>query len=164
MTSTHLSSVNDAYLGGSLTIRITAIRESVFHFPFLLPDPRRVGPSSKATGGDNENRLPALLTYLFANTVYRILAIPSNSNSFQLVPATELTIVLFSAEQSRVSFFLRVLSTKYHVHNPFQLNAIRPTTRIRLNEHRIDVIYREILDKTLCIYIYVCAYVCDSWL
>lgn len=95
---------------------------------------------------------------------HRILAIPSNSNSFQLVPATELTIVLFSAEQSRVSFFLRVLSTKYHVHNPFQLNAIRPTTRIRLNEHRIDVIYREILDKTLCIYIYVCAYVCDSWL
>ena len=136
-----------------------------FIFPFfclILVELARHRKQQEGITSPLRESLPALLTYLFANTVYRILAIPSNSNSFQLVPATELTIVLFSAEQSRVSFFLRVLSTKYHVHNPFQLNAIRPTTRIRLNEHRIDVIYREILDKTLCIYIYTCAHTCAT--
>lgn len=68
----------------------------------------------------------------------------------------ELTIVLFSTEQSRVSFFLCVLSTKYHT--PFNsrlIRLIRLTTQIHLNEHRIDVIYREIQDR---LYAYTCIY------
>lgn len=82
MTSTHLSSVNDAYLGGSLTIRITAIRESVFHFPFLLPDPRRVGPSSKATGGDNESF--ARIAPRAPNLSFRKHRLPYSGNTLKL--------------------------------------------------------------------------------
>lgn len=85
MTSTHLSSVNDAYLGGSLTIRITAIRESVFHFPFLLPDPRRVGPSSKATGGELRQTSPLRESAPRApNLSFRKHRLPYSGNTLKL--------------------------------------------------------------------------------
>lgn len=121
-----------------------------FVFPFfclILVELVRHRNQQKRITSPLQESTPYVPNLSFANTLYHILARPSNSNSFQRSRyGTNDCLFLFHWAVTRV-IFPYVCSRLNTTCTPFLTHAIRLTTQIRLNEHRIDVIYREIQDR-----------------
>lgn len=118
------------------SLRSMAVRSSVmFRLVYRTPPARSTSNTVHLQSGDSIHRDTMRLVEIDAQSISRIINMPSQSNSWYYPSPTQLSFTLYSCPHPRILYSHRSTKATYHLSSPPVINCKLPSQREEPGQH-----------------------------